>query len=356
MYTNVEAFCVGVQENLQGTIAQMNQNRLGIILVVDDRAHLLGTITDGDIRRAVLARIPLDAKVTVLLEKKANTLYAEPLTGRAGQDKQVYLDLLRKHRLCHLPIINEENQVIALVASDEFMPQSLASLDAVVMAGGKGSRLLPLTKDLPKPMLPLGEKPLLEIIIEKLRSEGIRQVNVTTHHKPEKIKEHFGNGEDFGVVLNYVSEDRPLGTAGALGLIEDPKQTLLVINGDILTQIDFKAMLHFHREHKADLTVGVRIYDFEVPYGVMECEGAHVVAVQEKPKYNLMVNAGIYMIEPHAQRFIPQGEHYHMTDLIQSLLEKGLNVVSFPIHEYWLDIGKHSEYRQAQEEIKELNF
>lgn len=356
MYTHVEAFCVGVQENLQGAIAQMNQNRLGIILVVDDHRRLLGTITDGDIRRAVLARIPLDAKVGAVLEKKADTPYAKPLSGKAGQDQQVYLDLLREHHLCHLPIVNEENQVVALVASQEFMPQSLASLDAVIMAGGKGLRLMPLTENLPKPMLTVGEKPLLEIIIEQLRSEGIRQVNVTTHHKPEKIREHFGNGEDFGVALNYVSEDRPLGTAGALGLIADSKQTLLVINGDILTQIDFKAMLHFHREHKADLTVAVRTYDFQVPYGVIEGEGVHVIGVQEKPKYNLMVIAGIYMIEPRAQRFIPQGEHYHMTDLIERLLENGLNVVSFPIHEYWLDIGKPSEYRRAQEEIKELNF
>lgn len=357
MYTQVETFCVPQNCTVQEAIGKMNENRLGIILVIDEDRKLLGTVTDGDIRRAVLVNLPLENGVMTLLEKKARTQYAKPLCGLEGQDKNEYLKLLKKHRLSHLPILNKESQVVALVTSDEFLVGSLSSLDAVVMAGGRGTRLFPLTEELPKPMLPVGEKPLLEIIIEQLRNAGIQKVNVTTHHKPEKIQDHFGDGKNFGVELSYVSEDKPLGTAGAIGLLDnDTHQTLLVINGDILTQVDLKAMLSFHRENKADLTVAVRSFDMKVPYGVIECEGEKVSRVQEKPKIKFLVNAGIYLLEPSVREYIPSGEHYNMTDLIERLIEEKLNVISFPIHEYWLDIGAHAEYEKAQEEVKKFNL
>ena len=156
-------------------------------------------------------------------------------------------------------------------------------LQAVVMAGGQGLRLRPLTEDIPKPMLPVGERPLLEHIVGQLRESGIRRVNVTTHYKPEKIKDHFGDGQEFGVEMSYVSEGRPLGTAGALGLMDRPQEPVLVMNGDILTQVDFRSMLAYHQEHAADMTVAVRQYDLEVPYGVVESNGVYVQRLQEKP-------------------------------------------------------------------------
>ncbi|MBI4125581.1 MAG: nucleotidyltransferase family protein [Deltaproteobacteria bacterium] len=356
MYTRTETFCISKNATTQEAIAKMNEGRLGIVLVVDEDRRLIGTITDGDIRRAVLAKFPLSHLVTALLEQKTGTEYAKPLYALAGQTKSEYLKILRQNALSHLPIINGEKQVVALLTSDEFMVDSLASIDAVVMAGGRGIRLMPLTGDIPKPMLPVGEKPLLEIIIHKLRTAGIQKINVTTHHKPEKIKEYFGDGRDFGIDLNYVSEERPLGTAGALGLLENIQKTTLVINGDILTDVDFKAMFQFHREHNADLTVAVRVCELEVPFGVVECQGAQVKAIQEKPKVSLMVNAGIYLLEPHVYSYIPAGEQYHMTDLIQHLISKKINVISFPIHEYWIDIGAHAEYEKAQKEIERFNF
>jgi len=223
------------------------------------------------------------------------------------------------------------------------------------MAGGLGSRLRPLTEDLPKPMLPVGGKPLMELVIEKLRQVGIRRVNVTTHYKPEKISEHFGDGSSFGVSLNYVNEEKPLGTGGALGLIDEPNETMLVINGDVLTQVDFRAMLLFHQEHQADMTVAVRQYDIKVPYGVIECIGAKVCSLKEKPEINLLVNAGVYLLEPTVYRFIPNGKHFNMTDLIQWLLDAGRTVASFPIIEYWLDIGQVVDYEKAQTDVMHLN-
>ena len=220
------------------------------------------------------------------------------------------------------------------------------------MAGGSGTRLRPLTEDLPKPMLPVGDRPLMEVIIDQLRQSGIGRVNITTHYLPEKITDYFGNGENFGVELNYVSEDRPLGTAGSLGLIDWPRETLLVINGDILTKVNFRAMLDYHQEHRADITVGVRKYDIQVPYGVVECEDQRVCRLREKPNLSFFVNAGIYMLEPSVNEHIPNGQHYDMTDLIERLIHKGRSVVSFPIVEYWLDIGEPSDYERAQKDMK----
>jgi NDP-sugar pyrophosphorylase family protein len=211
---------------------------------------------------------------------------------------------------------------------------------------------MPLTQDLPKPMLPVGGRPLMEHIIEQLQHAGIRHVNVSTHYKAEKIIEHFGNGEAFGVDLQYVNEDRPLGTGGALGLMRPADETQLVINGDIFTQVDFRAMLSFHRENEAEMTVAVRRYEMQVPYGVVECEGARVSRLVEKPQAAFLVNAGIYLLEPSVYPFIPKGQRFHMTELIRWLLDAGRRVISFPIREYWMDVGHHGDYARAQDDVQ----
>ncbi|MBI4596930.1 MAG: nucleotidyltransferase family protein [Candidatus Omnitrophica bacterium] len=353
---DVSALCVDRHRAFGEAIAQMDRNRRGIVLVVDEHEQLVGTITDGDVRRAILSRIDLREPVTALLETKSRTPYARPITAPIGQDPATYLELLTQHRILHLPLLDARQRVAGLATMEQFLQHQPLALHAIVMAGGQGSRLTPLTEDLPKPMLPVGDRPLMEIVIQQLRAAGITRVKVSTHHKPEKIEEHFGDGQAFGVRLSYVAEDRPLGTAGALGLVEVPDETTLVINGDILTQVDFRAMLAYHREHQADLTVAVRHYDVEVPYGVVECEGAMVRRLTEKPVSRLFVNAGIYLLEPSVYRFIPNGERFDMTDLIQRLLDHQRPVASFPIREYWLDIGQHADYQLAQEHAKTLNL
>jgi NDP-sugar pyrophosphorylase family protein len=220
------------------------------------------------------------------------------------------------------------------------------------MAGGFGTRLRPLTEDTPKPMLLVGDRPMLERTIEQLKKAGIHRVDLTTHYKPEAISKHFGNGDEFGVTIRYVHEDQPLGTAGALGLLGDSQEPLLVINGDILTHVDFRAMLKHHREHKASLTVGVCRYDLQVPYGVIECHGPDILGISEKPKMPFLVNAGIYLLEPKVRKYIPAGKRFDMTDLIQSLIHADRKVVSFPIVEYWLDVGRPGDYARAQEDVR----
>jgi len=330
----------------------MDRSKLGVVLVADSNGKLKGIITDGDMRRAILARTPLESSSEAILQNKKDSLYTTPITSSISDDRSIYFQILQKHNILHLPILDKAKKIVGLVTPDDFLSGLRHPIDAVIMAGGEGTRLLPLTKHTPKPMLPVGNRPLLEITIDQLRSIGVQRVNLTTHHNGDKISNYFGDGEKFGVQLNYVTENRPLGTAGGLSLLEPPDHTMLVINGDILTQVDFKSMLDFHHVHKADITVGVKCYDVEVPFGVVECEGHLVQSVSEKPAVNLFINAGIYVLEPIVYRYLPDGETYHMTDLIQSLLHDGGKVVSFPIHEYWLDIGCPEDYEQAQTYIK----
>jgi NDP-sugar pyrophosphorylase family protein len=232
----------------------------------------------------------------------------------------------------------------------------LPLMRAVIMAGGYGTRLMPLTNQLPKPMLPVGDRPLLEIIVDQLREAGIRQVNVATHYKSEAISDHFKNGEDFGVDIRYVREDQPLGTAGALSLLEESDDPLLVINGDILTRVDFRALLDFHREHQAELTIGVREYEFRVPYGVIDTDGVNVKGISEKPVVRQFINAGIYLLNPAVRKMIPNGQPYDIPELIQLLIDNGRCVVCFPIREYWLDIGKSDDYNQAKMDMASGRF
>jgi dTDP-glucose pyrophosphorylase/CBS domain-containing protein len=352
MTKDLSVLCISQEHTIRDAIEMLNRNERGIVLITDDQRRLLGTITDGDIRRAILAGSELDTQVRDLLIKKPESLYPSPITAPVEANPDELLRLMRKYGVQQIPIVNQEDQVVDLVTMEDLLSDDNLPLQAVIMAGGFGTRLRPLTEELPKPMLPIGDQPVMELMLERLGRAGIKRVNITTHYLPEKIQEYFGNGQSFGVELNYVNEERPLGTAGAIGLMEPADTPLLVINGDILTKIDFRAMLKYHRKHEADLTVGVRQYDLEVPYGVLECEGPYVRGLQEKPKYNFLVNAGIYLLSPSVYEYIPSDRKFDMTDLIERLLEDERRVASFPIVEYWLDIGEPADYQQAQEDLR----
>jgi dTDP-glucose pyrophosphorylase len=331
----------------------IDKNRKGIVLVTDKERRLLGTITDGDVRRAMLSGYGLDVPVSQLLARKNTSPYPQPVTAPIETERATLLELMQERVVQQIPLLDTEGRVVDLVTLDDLLPNRVQPLQAVIMAGGFGTRLHPLTENVPKPMLPVGGQPLMELTIKQLRQAGIRQVNITTHYMPEKITEHFGDGHDFGVDLNYVNENSPLGTAGALGLMEAPNEPLLVINGDILTQVDFRAMLVYHQEHKAVATVAVRKYDLNVPYGVVESDGALVQGLVEKPLLKFFVNAGIYLLEPIVHNYIPKDQRFDMPELIQRLLDEKQTVASFPVFEYWLDVGQHTDYVQAQEDVKE---
>ncbi len=348
----LEPFLVSPAQTLREVIVCLDQNAKGIALVLDDSQRLQATITDGDIRRAILSGADLEMPLQSLLEQRTSSEGRLPTTAPLGTPDAELIRLMDERSLRHIPLLDGAGRVVDLAMLGDLVKEYELPLSAVIMAGGGGTRLRPLTDTIPKPMLPVGAKPLLELIIGQLRRAGVLHLNLTTHYKSSVITEHFGDGAGFGVNLHYVHEEQPLGTAGALKLLNHRDQPLLVMNGDILTRLDFRAMLHFHREHHADMTVAVRQHEFCIPYGVVEAEGVSIKSITEKPIFKRFVNAGIYLLNPAVCALIPGGLRFDMPDLIKQAIAEGKRVVSFPVREYWLDIGQHADYQQAQEDIK----
>jgi len=331
--------------SISEAIARLERAGTGALLLCEEEQKLAGILTDGDIRRAILRGMSFERPCSAIASR-------DPVVASPSMSQADVLCLMDSFDVNHLPVVDADRLIVGLLLRSDLVTLDRPALSAVIMAGGFGTRLLPLTEQLPKPMLPVGDRPLLERTIERLREAGIHRVNITTHYLSEQIVNHFGDGRAFGVEMNYVTEDRPLGTAGGLKLMEALDEPLLVMNGDIMTAVDVRDMLAYHRKHGADVTVGVRPYELQLPYGVIECSGSYIHSVREKPLLSFLVNAGIYLLEPSIHRYIPDGQHFDMTDLIQRLIEEGRLVASFPIVEYWLDIGQHADYEQAQEDIK----
>ncbi|MEO8033390.1 MAG: nucleotidyltransferase family protein [Acidobacteriota bacterium] len=340
-------FLIAPAESIREAMIRIDRNGKGIVVAIDSEARLLGTITDGDIRRAILLGVDLDDACSALLTDRG-----APVTAPAGTNDVRLLELMSERGVRQIPLVDEGGHVVDVVVMNDILSDRELPVRAVVMAGGFGSRLGQLTETTPKPMLPVGDRPLLEQIIENFRQAGIRNVNVTTHFQSDVISDHFGDGTNFGVHINYVREDRPLGTAGALGLIAESGEPILVINGDIVTRVDFHSMLKFHREHRADMTVAVRQCEFHIPYGVVQCDGPLVTSIAEKPAIRQLVNAGIYLLNPDVPRLVPGGQRFDMPDLIGALLAAKRRVASFPVTEYWLDIGQLSDYERAKEDAR----
>jgi dTDP-glucose pyrophosphorylase/CBS domain-containing protein len=343
--------CLSLEHTLRDAVAMIDRTREGIALITDGSGRLIGTVTDGDIRRGLLSGVRLEEPLATLQQVRPDAPQ-RPVSARLGTGAAELIELMRQHQIRQIPLVDQQSRPIELRTLSDLQPELEAPFQALVMAGGLGRRLRPLTDEMPKPMLPVGGRPLMEHVIEQLRAAGIQRVNISTHYKPERIVEHFRDGQHFGVHVHYVTEERPLGTAGALALLERSREPVLVLNGDILTNIDYKAFFNYHCETGAVLTVGVRSYEVEVPYGVVESEGVHVRGLAEKPTLRFFVNAGMYVVGPAALERVPREQRFDMTDLIARLIAEGLPVVAFPIHEYWLDIGRHDDYHRAQNDLE----
>jgi dTDP-glucose pyrophosphorylase/CBS domain-containing protein len=351
--TDITSLFVSPGASIHDVIARIDRNDTGIALVVDGERRLIGTITDGDIRRALLEGLPLDAAAREVLARKPAHAPQQPTTAPAGTSRADLLDLMNQNQVRQVPLVDPQGRVVDIVLLPDLVEEYQLPLRALVMAGGFGTRLRPLTDDRPKSMLPVGGRPLLEVIVRQLRDAGIRRVNLATHYKSEMIAQHFGDGRELSVEINYVREDQPLGTAGALSLLADSDEPLLVINGDILTQVNVAAMLEFHRANHADMTVAVRPLELQVPYGVVHTEGVSITRIDEKPLVRYLVNAGIYLINGDVCRLVLSGDRCDMTDLIGRAMSSGRRVISFPLHEYWLDIGKAEDYARAVSDAQE---
>ena len=331
--------------SLEEAITRLDLAGTGALLLCDERGALQGLLTDGDVRRAVLRGVPMTGPCLDIASRQPVTIPRDASAADA-------LHVMNARDINHLPVVATDGRVVDFLLRKDLVSEQTMDLSAVIMAGGYGQRLLPLTAQVPKPMLPLGGRPLLERTIRRLRAAGITNVHLATHHLSDQIAAHFGDGEAYGVRVKYAREDQPLGTAGGLKLVAPSADPVLVLNGDIVTGMSFQNLLDFHRQHGAELTVGVRKYEITVPFGVVDCDDVRVRRLREKPTQTLFINAGVYLLEPSAIALIPDGVRFDMTDLIQALLAAERTVVSFPILEYWLDIGRPEDYQQAEEDLR----
>ncbi len=328
---------------IQEAAELLTANSLRIVLVVDNENRLLGTVTDGDIRRALMTGNTMTAPVMTVMQK-------DPIAMAQGESRQQALQIMREKDLLHLPVLDSNGVVVGLETVRDLLFAKQRPNPVLLMAGGFGRRLYPLTRDVPKPLLPVGEKPILQTILEQLVEGGLSHFFLAVHYHSEQVRAHFGDGSRWGVRIDYLEEREPLGTAGALGSLDRAKvdTPLLMMNGDLLTRLDFGQLLDYHEERGGLATMCVREYDFQIPYGVVRGDGGQVAEITEKPVQKFFVNAGIYVLEPDILDQCRSKEAVDMPDLLRLAMRKGGKVNMFPIHEYWLDIGQMEEYQRAQ--------
>ena len=325
----------------------IDNGNMRIALIIENNNKLVGTVSDGDIRRAFLKGANLNDSIKDIIF--TNFIYA-----KVGDSKDKLIKLAKHNQIYIIPIVNENFTLVGIEEVNDLITPKEYKNKIVLMVGGLGTRLKPLTNDIPKPLLKVGNKPILETIIENFSKYGFKHFILSVNYKSEMIQEYFGNGSHFGVTIEYVLEDQRMGTAGALSLMRDKlKDDFFVMNGDLLTNINYEHLLDYHLKDKATATMCVKEYDFQIPYGVVNIKNNHILSISEKPIHKFFVNAGIYTLNPSVLKFIPDDEFFDMPTLFDYLISNKQKNISFPIREYWLDIGEIKEYEKAN--IEYLN-
>jgi len=326
----------------------IDQGAMKIALVVDPSDRLIGTLTDGDIRRGILRGLNLDDPIE-------SVYFRTPTTASTTDSKEKIIELAVSRRIYQIPVVDPQGRVVRLAEIDHLIRKEKHPNTVVLMAGGLGSRLMPLTVDTPKPMLPVGGKPILETVISQFIKHGYSKFVISLNYKGEAIRSHFADGSGLGVEISYLQEEQRMGTAGSLGLLPKvPKDPFFVMNADILTLVDFESLMDFHIMNGATATMCIREFGMEVPYGVVRLNRDTIVSIEEKPVQQFYVNAGIYVLEPNVLELIPKGQSLDMTSLFEKAVGKGWATLSFPIREYWMDIGKHEDFDRANQDYNRL--
>jgi dTDP-glucose pyrophosphorylase/predicted transcriptional regulator len=332
-------------DTLARAIEVLNSESLRIVLVSDNSGRLLGTITDGDIRRSLMQKADMETKLH-------QVMFAEPTTANINDDSNKILQLMKEKDFTAIPVLDSESKIVDLVTMKNLIEDSKLENTVFLMAGGFGKRLGELTNDTPKPLLNIGDKPIILTIIEQLIKHGFKKFIISSHYKSKMLIDYFGNGESLGIDIKHIYEDTPLGTAGSLGLIQDLniKKPLVVMNSDLLTALNFKNLLRFHERSNVQATICAQEYVHQIPYGKLIVEDAKLKSIKEKPKEKSFINAGIYVIEPTVLQSIKKNKRLDMPDLLTSIIKKNGEVAVFPIHEYWLDIGGIEDFQKGQKE------
>ena len=336
--------------NIRKALKILDDVSLRVLLVVDCDGALLGIVCDGDIRRGLIAGVSLEAPI-------AEVMNSQPITAGLDTPKSELIDTMSKRDLLAIPLL-EKGKLAGLQTLTHVLLKPHFDNPVFLMAGGGGTRLRPLTNDCPKPLLHVGNRPLLERTLNNFIGAGFNNFYISTHYIPEMIKDYFGNGEKWGVNIRYVHEKSPLGTAGALGLLPHdlPELPIIMMNGDVLTNIDFAQLLEFHLGKNADATLCVREIEYQIPYGVIQADNGRITNMEEKPKYQHHINAGIYVLNHGVAKSVARNQHIDMPTLLENHISSGAQVDIFPIQEYWLDIGSMADFSRAQIDIESLNL
>lgn len=341
---NISELLVNQNNTIKEALKIIDTGAIRIALVVDEENRLLGTLSDGDIRRGLLNGKTLDDSIESLY-------YKNPTIALHTESKDKIIQKAIMNQVYQIPLVDENNKLVDIVNLATLLNITKKRNKVILMAGGLGTRLRPLTDDIPKPLLKVGNKPILETIIRNFAEHGFVNITISLNYKGDMIKDYFGDGSNFGVNIDYIEENKRLGTAGALSLLkENPHEPFFVMNGDLLTDVNFSHLLDFHSFGNSTATMCVREYEYQVPYGVIQTKDSDITSIVEKPIQKFFVNAGIYVLSPSVFNDIPENEFFDMPTLFNILIEKQKKVSSFPIHEYWLDIGRMSDFEQAQSE------
>lgn len=332
---------------LRQAIRSLNASALQIVLVVSPDDTLRGTLTDGDIRRGLLRGLNLDSPIDTIIHR--DPLVVPPQLGR-----DTVLQLMQANKIHQLPVVDDARHVVGLHLWDELLVPGQRPNLMVIMAGGQGSRLRPHTDSCPKPLLPVAGKPMLEHIIERAKADGFQRFVLAIHYLGHMIEDYFGDGSRWQVTIDYLREESPLGTAGAIGLLNPrPDAPFLVSNGDVLTDVRYGELLDFHCRHGASATMAVHMYEWQHPFGVVRTKGVDIVGFEEKPIARSHINAGIYVLEPAVLDALRAGEHCDMPTLFSRLQERAARTIVYPMHEPWLDVGRVDDYISAQENMQD---
>ncbi len=340
---NIQDIIVTTDISIRDVLAIIDKSSKQIALVVKGN-KLLGTISDGDIRRALLKNTSLDDSIE-------NVYNENPIVANINDSREEIINICSSKKIHQIPIVDNGGNLIGLEILDELISSERKENRVVLMVGGLGTRLRPLTEETPKPMLHVGGKPILQTIVEKFVSYGFVNITMCVGYKSQIIRDFFGDGHKYGANIDYIFEEKRMGTAGALSLLQKrPDKPFFVMNGDLLTNVNFEHLLEFHLSNKATATMCVREYDFQVPYGVVHVDNGKILSIEEKPIHRFFVSAGIYMLEPECIDLLPNNDYYDMPTLFEELISIEKKTVSFPLREYWLDIGRLEEYERANRE------
>ena len=338
---------IGPELTLLEAMRHIDSTSLQVAIVVDDADKLLGVVTDGDIRRAILTGHPLDVAIEKVMSR-------DPLRVGPEVDRREALRKMLEYRVKvrHLPVVDASGKLIGVHFADDVMYASFVDNWVVLMAGGQGTRLRPLTETTPKPMLKVGPRPILETILRQFMSHGFRNFYISVNYMGEQIKNYFGDGSAFNAQIRYLHEDSPLGTAGALSFIpERPEIDILVANGDVLTTTDYRNFLEFHERSDAPITMAVREHEIQVPYGVAHLDSDRILSIEEKPTQKFSVNAGLYALSPEAWSMIPHDRAYDMPSLVEQVIAEGRKPAAYSVRDYWIDIGYPADFARANAEF-----